>query len=278
MTTPRTPRWDGAMLTHRGCVRDCNEDDVTYLFPRRTTPDARLDLLAVVADGMGGHAAGEVASDLAVRCVVSALLCSDLPMPRALLDALEGANSTIHAQSQHTQEQAGMGTTCTVVAVHDDTLYLGHVGDSRAYVVRSGKVHQISEDHSMVAQLVREGALSEEQAHVSPHRNIITQALGLQPSVEAQVFSVGLPMLPDDVIVLCSDGLTDMVQPESIGHAVSDSCPSDACAILLQQALDAGGYDNISVGVFALRVPPGHDPDSKATGRMTTNTGSGEGT
>jgi serine/threonine protein phosphatase PrpC len=267
MTERSTARWDGTMLSHRGCVRDSNEDGVAYLLPRRSDAAARLDLLAVVADGMGGHAAGEIASDLAVTRIVAAVLGSAQPLPEAIRDAIADANAAIHAEAQANAERAGMGTTCTLVAIADGELHLGHVGDSRAYVVRAGRAQQVSEDHSMVAELVRDGALSEAEARVHPERNIITRALGLHPTVEPQVFAQGLKLLPDDVVVLCSDGLTDQVTPDAIAAAAA-APPAEACERLLQQALAAGGHDNISVGVFALVAPPDDSRPPRSTGSL----------
>lgn len=162
-----------------------------------------------------------------------------------------------------------MGTTCTVLAVRDGMAYLAHIGDSRAYLLRDRKLRQISEDHSLVAQLVRDGAITEEEAVRSPQRHVIVRALGLEPSVKPYISRKGLPLQAGDALLLCSDGLSDLVDDETIATTVARLPPAEACQELLDRALAAGGTDNISVGVFAVfRLQPaqeaGSDADSRA--------------
>ncbi len=245
-------RLTGAMLSHQGCVRTNNEDVVCYELPHGNDALATHGALAIVADGMGGEAAGEVASRLAADAIRDHFYAAERSIPEALAAGIAAANEAIYHHSQANPECAGMGTTCTVIAMRDDHLYLGHVGDSRAYILRARELHQISVDHSLVAAMVRDGTLTREEAAVSPDRNIILQALGTNPTVEPLVWNEGMPLHVADVVVLCSDGLSDLVQDDEIARAVGERSPYEACEALIDAALAAGGHDNVSVGVFVV--------------------------
>ena len=247
---------DGAMLSHPGRVRALNEDVVAYHMPAADDPLARLGMLAIVADGMGGHAAGEVASQIAAQTIHLLYYQQDRPVPEALAHAFAAANTVIHDRSQAYPECAGMGTTCTVLVIRDGHAWLAHIGDSRAYMVRQGAIHQLSKDDLLVAQLVDEGTLTPEQARISPERNVLLRALGTRPSVDPCIWDEGMKLAPGDALVLCSDGLCDLVEGEQIIETVMRYSPFEACQALIGAALDAGGHDNISVGVFAVSSDP----------------------
>ncbi|MBV9250367.1 MAG: Stp1/IreP family PP2C-type Ser/Thr phosphatase [Acetobacteraceae bacterium] len=240
------------MLSHPGLVRAVNEDAVAYRIPRQDEPGAQPGMLALVADGMGGHAAGEVASQIAAQTLHLVYYQGEKPPRAALAEGFAAANEAIYARSQTDPDCAGMGTTCTVLAVQDNRLWLGHVGDSRAYIVRDNKIHQISQDHSLVAELVRDGTLSPEEAATSPDRNVILRALGTEPAAKPDVWEEGLPLRDGDILILCSDGLSDLLDNTAVLAAVTEHAPLDACQRLIDAALEAGGDDNISVGVFAI--------------------------
>ena len=242
----------GAMLSHQGLVRTLNEDVVIYRVPRPDDPVAHLGAMAVLADGMGGHAAGEVASQIAAQTIHLLYYQQDQPVPAALMQAFAAANTVIYERGVADAECAGMGTTCTVIVIRDNRLWLAHVGDSRAYIVRDGVIHQISEDHTLVAQLVRDGTLTPEQASISPDRNVLLRALGTQPVIEPCIWDDGMLLIAGDVLILCSDGLHDLVDDAAITDAVTRFAPFDACQTLIEAALAAGGHDNVSVGVFAI--------------------------
>lgn len=246
----------GAMLSHPGRVRAENEDSVSYCLARPGTLGQGFQLLAVVADGMGGHAAGEIASAMATRTISALCFDDKAPVSLALTRAFEAANQLIYEHGVAHPECSGMGTTCTAVALCDGYAWLAHVGDSRAYIVRDDEIFQISEDHSLVAELLREGMITAEDAANSPERNVILRALGTKPTVQPQIFSEGLPVQAGDVIVLCSDGLTDLVENATIQTTVTALPPFDACESLIDAALAAGGHDNVSVGVFAILPNP----------------------
>ena len=241
-----------AMLSHVGCVRETNEDYVLYSAPEDGTPDAVLGALAIVADGMGGHAAGEVASQMAALTVHAEFYQKARPVPAALTEGFTAANRAIHEQSKTDPQCAGMGTTCTAVAVRDGAIWLGHVGDSRAYLIRKKKLFKISEDHSLVAELVRQGSLTESEAKTFPNRNVILRALGIGPTVEPMIWREGLPAKPGDVVVICSDGLSDVVEEDAIRDIASSRTPFEACEALIQSALAANASDNVSVGVITI--------------------------
>jgi PPM family protein phosphatase len=242
----------GAMLSHPGCVREANEDAVAYVVRNASQPASKRGMLALVADGMGGHAAGEVASRIAADTVMRLYHELDGPPPVVLAESLAEANRAICDRSEAEEVCAGMGTTCTVIAVRGDAAYLAHIGDSRAYLVRAGELRQLSEDHSLVAQLVRDRAITQEEAARSPQRHVIVRALGLQRSIKPSIWREGLPLEVGDALVLCSDGLSDLVSDEMIASIVRSRSPTESCQRLLEQALAAGGTDNISVGVFAV--------------------------
>jgi serine/threonine protein phosphatase PrpC len=243
---------NGAMLSHPGLVRELNEDVVIYRVPTADDPVAHLGMMAVVADGMGGHAAGEVASQIAAQTLLLLYYQQDRPVPQALAEGIAAANKVIYEHGRENPECTGMGTTCTVLVIRDDQAWIGHVGDSRAYIVRDGTIHQLSKDHSLVAQLVEDGTLTSEEACVSPDRNVLLRALGTRPTVEPYLWNEGMSLLPSDVFVLCSDGLCDLVDNAQIIEAVTRHAPFEACETLIDAALAAGGHDNISVGVFAV--------------------------
>ena len=160
----------GAMRTDVGRVRSSNEDSVAFVAPAADAPEAKSGYLAIVADGMGGHAAGEVASALATEVVRRVFYSLDVEPPRALKAAFDAANRAIFEQSEREPECKGMGTTCTAVVIRDGRLWLAHVGDSRAYIVRRGEVTQLSDDQTLHAQLVRDGVMTQRGGGSQPRR------------------------------------------------------------------------------------------------------------
>lgn len=245
----------GAMLTDVGKVRPHNEDSVLHDVPRPNDPRAVKGILALVADGMGGHAAGEVASDAAARVIDREYYAFDGSIPEALAAAFQAANAEIHARSQAEESCRGMGTTCTALVFAAGRVYLANVGDSRAYILRDGQLFQLSEDDSLVGELVRSHAITAEEAKHRPDRNVILRALGTKPQVTVAVWNEGMPLHPGDRLVVCSDGLCDLVDDTAIRDLVAEGEPREAAQRLIDAALDAGGHDNISVGVFIVGRP-----------------------
>jgi serine/threonine protein phosphatase PrpC len=264
----------GAMRSHPGAVRPLNEDSVTYMAAANANGDAQASTrgsLMLVADGMGGHAAGEVASALAAETVRRVYAESTGPVPEILTSAFLAANRAIQNWAEHNPECKGMGTTCTAIAVRDNQAWLAHVGDSRAYILRNGVFTQLSEDQTLVAQMVREGKLTPEEAHNSPVSNVILQALGANAEVVPMVWSKPLPVLAGDIFVLCTDGLHGVVQDAAIAKQIDRLLPDEACEALIELAMAAGAPDNVSVGVF--RVVAGAEAqDGKKTGDSARTT------
>jgi PPM family protein phosphatase len=207
--------------------------------------------LFVVADGMGGAQAGEVASELAVRQFEGGLP-DDSDPATALVDLIRAANAEIHRQAREDPDRAGMGTTVTAAYLAGDNVVVAHVGDSRAYLLRDGDLIRLTRDHSLVGELVARGKLTEEQAESHPQRSVITRALGAYPEVEVdtEVF----PARAGDVFLLCSDGLTGMVHEPQLKPLLEDRERSleQTGRTLIAAANEAGGRDNITVILFRI--------------------------
>jgi protein phosphatase len=219
---------------------------------RATNEDSHLERapVFVVADGMGGAQAGEVASQLAVTHFADELPGEDGDgAERRLGLAVREANAEIHALSETDARRAGMGTTLTAAYVGRGEVSFAHVGDSRAYRLRDGELERITEDHSLVEELLRQGRLTEEEAEEHPQRSIITRALGPEPDVEVDTFTVAAT--DGDIYLLCSDGLTSMLAEPAIGDILRGAPDITAAAEqLVAAALDAGGRDNVTVVLF----------------------------
>ncbi len=206
--------------------------------------------LFVVADGMGGAQAGEVASKIAVEVFEQGLPEDGSPEER-LARRVQDANRLIYERSVAEHEQAGMGTTLTAALLDEQQLAIAHVGDSRAYLFRDHALQRLTSDHSLVGELVRQGKLTEEQAEEHPQRSIITRALGPEPTVDVDTWTY--PVRAGDVLLLCSDGLTSMIAEERIADVLSTSADLRVAADrLIDEANAAGGRDNITVVLFRL--------------------------
>ena len=234
-----------AGATDRGRVRELNEDAILVEAGTQPHVIARGSLCAV-ADGMGGHAAGEVASQLAVATLRSVFYgqASD-SLSAGLVSAITSANLAVWEQAQAQPSQRGMGCTLTAAAILDGQLAIGHVGDSRAYLVRNRRIAQVTADHSWVAEQLAAGNITPEQARNHAKRNLIRRALGYESSVEVDVFRA--PFEPGDLLLLCSDGLTTVLTDEEIGVTTLELSPERAVDRLIRQANARGAADNVSV-------------------------------
>ena len=241
--------------TDIGKVRDHNEDSFLTL-GGKSSPRG-FDALLVVADGMGGHAAGEVASQMTVDGIKRMLASEDLESPDLegnafgafLGKVLESVNQEVWEAGQ-TPEKQGMGTTCTLAAIRGDQFFLAHIGDSRAYLLRDGELHQVSTDHSWVEEAVAMGTLTREEARVHPNRNVITRAIGLDQQVKVDTSS--MPLANGDLILLCSDGLNSMIPDDEIERILKESAPKQVCQALIDAANGQGGHDNTTVVVATI--------------------------
>ncbi len=228
-------RYLWATATHQGMVRDQNEDTV---YPT-SSGESDDEVLVIVADGMGGHVAGEVASRLAVNAAAS----NDL----GPTDRVAAGNRAIREEVARDPELEGMGTTMTLLEIEDDVATIGHIGDSRAYLLRDGELRQLTEDHTVAAEYMAQGKLSPEEAANHPQRHMLLRTLGLTRFVN--VDEVKTELAPGDRILLCSDGLTEMVTDDQITQTLGEGTPDEVVWALVEMANKAGGVDNISVAV-----------------------------
>ena len=252
-----------ASSTDPGMVRSHNEDSVAA--------DAANGLL-VLADGMGGYNAGEVASGMATTVIITEMQQSLLKVQpheidpktnqqvaaRLVREQVMKANTSIYQAAQSQPQYAGMGTTLVVCLFYDNRVLVAHLGDSRLYLFRDGNFKQVTRDHSLLQEQIDSGLISAEQAKNAQHKNLVTKALGIDPSVEPEIHEY--PAKEGDIYLLCSDGLCDMVDDEDIGMAVQTfgNNLTMAASHLVQMANDNGGRDNVSVIlVRVLREYPG---------------------
>lgn len=237
--------------TDLGRVRENNEDKFDFFEPDDPDVLALKGSFYAVADGMGGHAAGQIASEMALKSVIKRYYADPSPdVADSLRRAVYEANRLIYDAAQMIIERSGMGTTITAIVIRGDELYFAQVGDSRGYLIREGKIRQITEDHSWVAEQVKRGVITEEEAAYSPFRNVITRSLGNAPHVECDIFTEKLQ--PEDKIVLCSDGLSGNLNAQDILDTVNDKSPSQAAVDLIETANERGGNDNITTVVVAI--------------------------
>lgn len=227
-----------AGVTDRGCVREKNEDNIFF-----------ESSLYIIADGMGGHLAGEVASKEAILCLKKFLL-EENDIEKILIlfkEAFLKTNNHIYDMAQNNEDLKGMGTTVTLAKVIGDELFYAHVGDSRLYRYSKENFEQITADHSLVAQMVEKGQITKEEANIHPNKNIITKAVGIATAIEPDMGSFKLNN--DDVVLLCSDGLTNMLTNEQIVEILNNNKKdiNNMVAKLLEKANEAGGKDNVSI-------------------------------
>ena len=250
-------KYDYSARTHVGQQRGRNEDSLVAQV-------VNTRFIGAVADGMGGHQAGEKASRLAVEAIKEAApeLAETQAVSEVLVAAVQAANQNILEASLRDQQLAGMGTTLTGAVVEPGRAWLAHVGDSRAYLLRHGQIAQLTADHSLVEELVRRGHLSESEAQIHPQRNLLLQALGVTSTVEVETREEVLQ--PGDILLLCSDGLTNMVPDRDIADIITQAATLEAAAEkLISTANKRGGHDNITVVLVrcpqeGLPTTPGH--------------------
>jgi protein phosphatase len=217
--------------------------------------------LYLVADGLGGHVAGQIASELAAEAALSALRTlqgTGMSLAEKLRYAVIAANREVHETARRRPELAGMGTTLVTLLAQEGRAALAQGGDCRAYLVRGGRIRQLTDDHSLVGELVRRHEISPADAREHPQRHVLTRALGVRSSVEADLAE--LTPEAGDVFVLCSDGLTGRVQDEEIARTATDvDDPQEAVDALIRLANERGGEDNITVAIVRCEKATGGD-------------------
>lgn len=235
--------------TDVGRKRTINQDNVY----RTDQPIGRLPNLYIVADGMGGHNAGDYASRTCVEILIESVKMSAALTPIGVLqEAIHKANEEIYQRSCEDPSLEGMGTTVVVATIFGSKMYVANIGDSRLYLLNSTIIHQVTEDHSLVEAMVRNGELKKEEARTHPNKNIITRALGTDRQVTADFFEVTLK--ENDIVLMCTDGLSNMLEDQEILHIVnhySESLMATA-AQLVKEANEHGGKDNIGIVLMHL--------------------------
>ena len=237
-----------AHLTDVGRVRTRNEDALGAFEPADPELLHSRGRLFVVADGMGGHTRGDVASRVAVQSLHDAYYDPQrsASLPESLRVSVESANTAVYRESGVATGQEPMGTTLTALVIRDHDAFLAHVGDSRAFLIRARQIRQLTEDHSLVAELVRDGVLSATEAEHHPSAHVVLRALGLAPDVAVEVQGP-LSLRGGDMLVLCTDGLSRQVRAHEIRRLAETRAPHQACTELVSMANQRGGPDNITV-------------------------------
>ena len=232
----------------KGNVREINED---YVYISNSLDEVQLYILA---DGMGGYNGGEIASQLAVQTAKNYIennfkdIEKDKDSIIQLLgSSMEYANMVVYEKSKENKELQGMGTTLEICLIYNNKVYIGHIGDSRIYRIRKQFIRKLTQDHSYVQKLVKEGTITKEQAEHHPQKNMLMKALGCNAFVEPDVMVKGF--LKDDILIMCSDGLTNLVEQETLYEMASKNI-EQATKDLVQLAKDRGGYDNITVVII----------------------------
>jgi protein phosphatase len=267
----QSPEYDVkvSMVSDVGCVREINEDAGRFASPAEVSANGK-GLLVLVADGMGGHSAGEVASQMAVD-VINRVYYESKSSPRGALEAaFHAANEAIHEVSTRDEALIGMGTTCTALVLQNGSALAAHVGDTRLYLIRNEQIYLMTEDHSAVMEMVKRGLISLEEARHHPEKNVILRALGSHPEVAVTIWDTPLPVKGGDRFLLCSDGLYDLVEDDEIKQVAMASAPNAACQNLIALAKHRGGHDNITVAIVSL------DRAGEAAERRAPETRQGE--
>ena len=230
--------------TDVGKARDLNED--SYYVPQE---DDDLKLF-IVADGMGGYNGGEIASSLAIKAAKNYIETNFISTPKdresileLIKSSMQYANMVVYEKSKEDDELKGMGTTLEICFIYENKMYIGHIGDSRIYRVRKHIIRKLTNDHSYVETLVKDGKITREEAKTHPKKNMLMKALGCTEYIEPDVFVRGF--LKDDIVLMSSDGLTNMIDEQEIFNIITNN-KENASEMLIQKANDNGGYDNIT--------------------------------
>jgi serine/threonine protein phosphatase PrpC len=238
--------------TDLGRVRDNNEDKFDFYEPEDPAVLATKGCFYGVADGMGGHSAGQIACELALKTIIQSYYANPSPdIESSLQYAIGQANALIYDTARIIPERSGMGTTLTAAILCEDRVTIAQIGDSRAYRIRDGLIEQMTNDHSWVAEQVREGTMTLAEAQSSPFRNIITRSIGTAATIEPDITTHTVQA--DDFYILCSDGLTGHLDQSEIKEIVMEYSPSVAALRMVDQANDRGGRDNITALVLSIR-------------------------
>jgi serine/threonine protein phosphatase PrpC len=244
------PQWmvQSKQLSDVGRKREHNEDYVGFFEPGELADLETHGRLYVLADGVGGAAAGEVASQYVVEKVIHTYFDdTDDNLSGRLRRAIEQANADVFAENRAREEKQEMATTVVAAVIRGSDLIVVNVGDSRAYLIREDSIEQITQDHSLVAEMVSDGSITAEQAETHPYRNVVLRSIGAVETVQVDVFS--RDVVPDDILVLCSDGVTRHVNDEELADIAAAFPPDVAARRLVELANERGGEDNITISI-----------------------------
>ena len=229
-------------ITDIGKARPINED--SFYLPRENEP------FCAVADGMGGHNAGEVASAMAIQAFAEAMRRSEKRNATAIHDAVLKANAVVYEEASRDLSKRGMGTTFTALVADGRRIHIAHVGDSRAYLMRSGAISRVTKDHTLVEEMVSQGLITEREARVHPKRNLVTRALGTSRDVDVDL--IQLDVRDGEVLLMCSDGLSNLVsRPEMLFEITHNEDLSECCQRLIDIAKTRGAPDNVTLVLIA---------------------------
>jgi len=237
--------------TDTGNIRTNNEDAAAFFYPDDSSLLNTKGVMLVLADGMGGHNSGEVASNMTVEGVAREYYRNaNREVIPAVRRAVERVNRAIYDKSKNHVQHSGMGTTCTLLLIKEQKIYVGHVGDSRAYIFKNGSLHSLTTDHTLVNSLVEEGKITEEEAESHPQRNVLLKALGIDKKISPEVRDTGFGLAPGDRLLLCSDGLYEYFSHEELRRfGLAALSPALWAKQLVETAKERGGHDNITVVV-----------------------------
>ena len=236
-----------AHRTDTGRERQDNEDAISYICDERSG-----NHLLVVADGLGGTACGHIASQLAVQTIRQSFFGhhgSNLTINERLNIAITEANLLIFDRAVRDRQCRGMGSTCAVLVLTDEFAHLGHAGDSRIYLIRDGRIKQLTRDHSRAQRMLDDGLISEEEAAVHPDRNWLDKALGLREEIKPDIRPDPIRLVEEDTFIVCTDGLTSLLRDEEIFRIAQKAPASHACDALIALANERGGHDNITIAI-----------------------------
>lgn len=254
-STPGLNELRAVAMSDVGCVRTNNEDATRFIRPATREVQLNKGYLAIVADGMGGHAAGEVASQMATEIISKTYYQREESPEESLYFALAKANRMIWQSAGRNARQKGMGTTCTTIVVRETQLYVAHVGDSRAYLYKNGQMTRLTTDHTYVQKLVDEGIIKPTEAETHPERNVLTRAMGTHNKVEIDIEKPSYSFEVGDRLLLCSDGLYDYLSDDEMAEWLNLEILSESAQHMIEQAKVRGGHDNITVMLIE-RITP----------------------
>jgi protein phosphatase len=242
-----------ANASDAGCVRAANEDYYLFIEPQDEAEFRRRGRLVLVADGMGGYKGGRIASRLAADTIRDVFLGSPEEDPITVLtEAFQQAHQAIRQAAELDPEVGSMGTTCTAIILRDGKLSLGHLGDSRLYLIRDGKAARLSRDHTVVNELIETGRITAEEALNHEKKHVLSAALGVGQFLAAEFFQDPVSLEPGDILLLCTDGLHGLVTDDELASTTEDQSLAEACAELVAWAKVRGGPDNITLQMIRI--------------------------